>query len=54
MGWRSRSAEEMSGAHSFQDISAGEYIPAAGFLNRRSEIFLEDPGGCRVARGDVD
>ncbi len=41
------SAAEMAAAQAFND-SVGEYSTELGFLNRRAEIHLEDPGGCRV------
>lgn len=47
------SIAEMAAAQTFND-SVGEYDTELGFLNRRAEIHLEDPGACRVvsAAGD--
>ena len=41
------SAAEMAAAQTFND-SVGEYSTELGFLNRRAEIHLEDPGACEV------
>ncbi len=32
----------------FSDDAAEEYRPEHGFLTRRAEIVLDDPGACRV------
>lgn len=41
------SVAEMAAAQTFND-SVGEYSTDLGFLNRRAEIHLEDPGACEV------
>ena len=42
------SIDELQTAQAFDDSTGEEYLPEHGFLTRRAEIVLEDPGGCRV------
>ena len=42
------SMADLEAAQAFEDSAAEEYLPEHGFLTRRAEIVLDDPGGCRV------